>query len=71
MFSKEIFSERIKYLRCKKNVKQSDVAEAVGITNRQISMMETGQRGPSAEVLCALADYFGVSLDYLTGRCDR
>ena len=68
MFSKEGFSDRLKSLRVGKGLKQRELAAIVGIRNTTISMMESGERGPSAEVLCALADYFDVPLDYLTGR---
>lgn len=71
MFSKESFSDRLKSLRAEKNLKQSELAAIIGVRNTAISMMESGERGPSAEVLCALADYFNVSLDYLVGRTDN
>ena len=67
MFSKNIFSERLSKLRASKGIKQSDLAIIVGVKNTTISMMESGQRGPSAETLCALAECFGVSTDYLLG----
>ena len=70
MFSKEIFSDRLKSLRTQKQLKQSELAEIIGVRNTAVSMMERGERGPSVEVICALADYFDVSLDYLVGRSD-
>jgi transcriptional regulator with XRE-family HTH domain len=70
MFSQTIFSERLKELRLSKNTKQSDLAAAVGITNKSISKIEKGQGVASIGVLYAIADFFGVSLDYLTGRTD-
>lgn len=70
MFLKEKFSNRLKSLRTEKGIKQSQLAAIIGIRNTAISMMESGERGPSAEVLCALADYFNVSLDYLVGRSE-
>lgn len=70
MFSKEIFSERLKALRAEKGVRQSELAALIGVRNTAVSMMESGSRSPSVEVLCALADYFDVSLDYLVGRSD-
>lgn len=70
MFSKEAYSERLKSLRAGKGIRQSELAELIGIRNTAISMMESGSRSPSVEVLCALADYFNVSLDYLVGRSD-
>lgn len=70
MFSKEAFSERLRSLRAKKGVRQSELAALVEVRNTTISMMESASRSPSVEVLCALADYFDVSLDYLVGRSD-
>ena len=70
MFSKEIFSERLKCLRSQNGIKQSDLAGIIGVKNTAISMMESAQRGPSAKVMCALADLFDVSIDYLVGRSD-
>lgn len=70
MFSKEIFSERLKTLRAEKGVRQSELAALIGVRNTAVSMMESGSRSPSVEVLCALADYFDVSIDYLVGRSD-
>lgn len=70
MFSKEIFSERLKTLRAEKGVRQSELAALIGVRNTAVSMMESGSRSPSVEVLCALAGYFDVSLDYLVGRSD-
>lgn len=71
MFSKESFSERLKSWRTAKGIKQSELATIIGVRNTAISMMESGERGPSAEVLCALAEYFDVSIDYLVGRTDN
>ena len=70
MFSKEIFSERLKALRAGKGIRQSELAALIGVRNTAVSMMESGSRSPSVEVLIALADYFNVSLDYLVGRSD-
>lgn len=70
MFSRNIFSDRLKILRKAKRLKQSDLAAHLTITDDTISSIETGRRSPSVEVLVDLADFFGVSLDYLVGRSD-
>jgi len=70
MFSKEIFSKRLVALRKSFNVSQSVLAEAIGVNRTTITHMEKGIRACSVEVLCILADYFDVSLDYLVGRSD-
>lgn len=71
MFSKEIFGERVKALRIKKNIKQSELGEIVGLTYTAISDIERGRRTTTLEKLEALADYFDVSVDYLMGRTDN
>ena len=70
MFSKKIFASRLLCLRKEKQISQQVLADQLGVSFHQVSKMETGQRGASLEVACALADYFDVSLDYLVGRSD-
>lgn len=70
MDSKIIFSERLLELRKSKNLSQKALGAEFGLSDAAITMMEKGKRSPSFEVLCALADYFDVSLDYLVGRSD-
>ena len=50
---------------------QAQVATAIGIGERHYQKFESGNNLPSFHNLCALADHFGVSLDYLAGRSDR
>jgi len=71
MFSRELFGERIKMLRMERNIKQSDLGEAVGLTYTAVSDIERGRRTTTLEKLVALADYFDVSVDYLIGRTDN
>lgn len=71
MLLKEIFGERVKELRIKKNIKQSELGEIVGLSDNAISDIERGYRLTSMEKLEALADYFEVSVDYLMGRTDN
>lgn len=61
------FSEKIRALRLKKlpPITQSDLANAVGMTQRKISFLETGASEPSLSDLKALCLYFDVSADYL------
>ena len=71
MFSKELFSERIRQLRLQHKLNQTQLGEIAGISQFAVSKIEKGERAASIEVLCALADYFDVSLDYLVGRSDE
>ena len=70
MFDKSVFGARVLELRKTSGASQQALAEHLGVSFHQISKIETGQRGPSLEVACAIADYFRVSLDYLVGRSD-
>ena len=65
------FKERVRALRLEQRKTQKGVAEAVGISERHYQFFEYGKHLPSVENLWALADYFGVSMDYLMGRSDE
>ncbi|SHI53775.1 helix-turn-helix domain-containing protein [Lutispora thermophila] len=71
MFSKELFGERIKMLRLERNIKQSELGDAIGLTYTAVSDIERGRRTTTLEKLVALADFFDVSVDYLIGRTDN
>ena len=64
------FSERLRELRKEKKETQVQTAKAIEITDRQYQRFEAGENLPGFENLCALADHFQVSLDYLAGRTD-
>ncbi len=63
--------ERMRALRKERKETQVQVAEAIGVTDRQYQRFEAGENLPGFENLCALADHFGVTLDYLAGRSDE
>lgn len=63
-----IIGERLKALRLEKKSTQREIAEAVHITEVSYQRYEYGTVRPSLDTLIALADYFDVSVDYLTGR---
>lgn len=46
------------------------LAEKLGVSVRQISYWECGQRECDLDMLLKIADLFGVSVDYLLGRSD-
>lgn len=61
---------RIKDLRDDHDMTQQQVADAIGITQRKYSYVETGTQPLTDDLLCALADLYGVSVDYLLCRTD-
>lgn len=63
--------DRLKELRTMKGLSQVALAEALGVSKSIIGAYETGDRKPSYEILEELADFFNVSMDYLTGKEDR
>lgn len=65
------FSERLVELRKARNLTQKQVYEGVGMSMLGYQRYEYGEREPSYQKLLALADYFDVSLDFLTGRNDN
>lgn len=61
---------RIKSLREDRDLRQIDVAVAVGIDQRSLSNYETGKTNPDSDTVIKLAMFFGVSCDYLLGVSD-
>ena len=60
--------ERLKMLRSARGVLQKDIAAFLGIDRTTYVKYEKGVSEPSIETLLKLADYFGVSVDFLLGR---
>lgn len=60
--------ENIKQLRKNKSLTQTQFAQIFGVTNGAIAMWETDKRQPDGETLARLADFFGVTVDYILGR---
>lgn len=62
------FAERLVYLRKSRGLTQKQVYEAIGMSMLGYQRYEYGQREPAYQNLIALAEYFQVSIDFLTGR---
>ena len=61
------FGEKIRLLREEKELNQTELGEALCMTQRKISYLECGRYEPSFDDLRALCRYFQVSADYLLG----
>lgn len=59
---------KIKQLREKMNLKQQDIAEAVGISSAMISMYENGKKKPGRDTIIKLAGFFNVDANYFMGH---
>ena len=62
--------EKILMLREKKEMKQKELAELVGITEATLSRYENGKREPKSEIVTRIANILEVSTDYLLGIDD-
>ena len=62
---------RLKTLRKQRKISQLKLALDLNMNQNTISRYENMERQADYETLVALADYFGVSLDYLLGRTDE
>lgn len=65
------FAERLSNLRKSRNLTQKQVYDAIGMSALGYQRYEYGQREPAYKNLLAIADYFDVSLDFITGRIDN
>ena len=59
---------RIRELRERKGIPQKAFAADLGVTQPTVSDWESGRKVPSAKSTANIADYFGVSIDYVLGR---
>jgi len=61
-------SLRLREIRCNRKLTQKQVADQIGCSPGAYSKYENGDREPSIDILNRLADFYGVSVDYLIGR---
>lgn len=62
------FSQNLKMLRKQKGVTQQRLADILCVDKTSISKWENGFNYPNQNIQMMIADYFGVSVDYLLGR---
>ncbi len=63
-----LFGERLKKLRLEKGLTLDDVSDIFDLTKTAISYYENGKRFPKMNTLRKMADFYGVSYDYLVGN---
>ena len=61
-FSKEYIAQIIKKARKEKGLKQSELAESVGITEKHLSKIETGRNYPALDNFLRIIDVLNLSL---------
>jgi repressor LexA len=66
-----LFGQRLKELRLEKGLTQEELSKLSGISFPTISRYENGIRNePKRSILKTLANFFGVTMDYLSGDSD-
>ena len=65
------FYKRIRYLREDNDKTQQEIANYLGMKQPQYYRYETGSRDIPLDILIKLADFYGVSVDYILGRTDN
>ena len=66
----EQFPQRLRKLRERRRISRCVLSELCGLNRDAVRRYERGEARPTMDALMSLADYFEVSLDYLTGRSD-
>ena len=62
------FGKVLLMLRKRAGLTQNALASILGVSESRIGMYEREQREPDVKMLNAIADYFSVDMDFLTGR---
>lgn len=71
MVIKMTFIVRLDQLIKTKNIDAKTLSETLRIGKNSITYWRKNENLPSGDILIKLADYFGVSIDYLVGRTDN
>lgn len=65
------FPKRLRVLRERRRISRRVLSELCGLSKNMVARYERGERVPSLTDAQTLADFFGVSMDYLTGRSEK
>lgn len=66
-----MFAERLKKERNKKDISQKELSKIIGVSQQTVGSWEVGRTQPDHGAVLELAEYFGVSSDYLLGRVNE
>ena len=67
----QVLGGRLRELRKEKKLKQRELAALLGVTEVHYRRVEAGKINIPTLTLCTLADYYGVTTDYVLGRSDQ
>lgn len=68
MTTENVFGRRLQQLRERRRISRRVLAELCGLSKNMIGRYERGERSPSTRTVVLLADFFGVTTDWLLGR---
>lgn len=72
MYSIEESGKRLKGLRINAGRTQNEVAEDIGVSRETIARIEAGKRGTTVDMIDMMAEYYGVTTDYIiNGKEDK
>ena len=63
--------KNLKAIREDRDIRQKDIAQYLNVSQNTYSQYETGVISLTAEILVKLADYYGVTVDYLLDRTNN
>ena len=64
----KIVAQKLRELRQEKHLTQEQVAKIIGVSRVVYNRYEKDQREIPLELLCKLAEFYAVTLDYLVGK---
>ena len=64
----DVFRQRLQSLRERRRISRIVLSELCGLAPDAVRRYERGEAEPTVQSMTALADFFEVSLDYLSGR---
>lgn len=67
----DVLAKRLKQCRTERGLTQNEVAIFCDITEKAYQNYERNRREPRLSILIRIADFYGVSIDYLVGRTDQ
>lgn len=70
MEMQQIFAKRLEQLLLEKGISQGDFADAIGCSRQSVNFYILGKRTPDIVLAGKMANYLGVSCDYLIGTSD-
>ena len=68
---KEVIGSRIAKIRKQKKIKQSELAELIGVTNNQISNIESGRCYPRLKNLITICEILDCDINYILSGVTR